>query len=185
MNYKDVFAYYGAYQFIKAHDSRALEKLSKKMSDKMEKYFGSLDANVIIASQEKIFLRAFNHLEDVLYNFKPIRLTDGVKLEDFVTDKHTDEAFTKRFKGRIEPRDRQEDLEYSKFNLGRFVFLAKKEDVAFQMELLATIKAKKRAETKQMRKEKPREEERDLVDINMAFLRHRPENNCDDEDTTI
>ena len=122
------------------HNDRALEHLSKKMVKKMREYFGSLDRNAIMASQDKIFINAFNCLEDVLYQFKPIRLDEGVKLEDFVKEINQNKDFIKSFKSVIDFQDTQRSLEYSKLNLGRFIYLGKKEDIAFKKELEETFK---------------------------------------------
>lgn len=148
VKWKDAFAYYGAFKYILDNDDRALARLSPKMSDKMREYFGSLEADEITASQDKLYINAFNYLEDVLYNFKPIRLEEGVKLEDFVKKVNQDKDFINRFQSVVELQDTQKHLEYSKLNLGRFIYLGKKEDIAFKKELEETLKRRQEKKVK-------------------------------------
>ncbi len=154
VKWKDAFAYYGAFKYILDNDDRALTRLSPKMADTMREYFGSLDADAITASQDKLYIKAFNYLEDVLYNFKPIRLEEGVKLEDFVKEINQNKDFIKSFKSGIDFQDTQKHLEYSKLNLGRFIFLGKKEDIAFKKELEDTLKRRRENGVKNSKKPK-------------------------------
>jgi hypothetical protein len=153
VKWKDAFSYYGAFKYILDNDDRALARLSPKMATNMREYFGSLDADKITASGDKLFINAFNYLEDVLYKFKPIRLEEGVKLEDFVKEINQNKDFIKSFKSAIE-LDTQKHLEYSKLNLGRFIYLGKKEDVVFKKELEDTLKRRRENGVKNSKKPK-------------------------------
>lgn len=154
VKWKDAFAYYGAFKYILDNDDRALARLSPKMADKMREYFGSLDKDAIMASGDKLFINAFNYLEDVLYNFKPIRLEEGIKLEDFVKEVNQNKDFIKSLKSAIDFQDTQKHLEYSKLNLGRFIYLGKKEDIVFKKELEDTLKRRRERDVKGDKKPK-------------------------------